>query len=82
MNDIDFIIEFLKYFILINFIWLAFAHLMVGYISSGYSVFKKIYPGTEEEYKKLLTGIIHIWRLLLLFFAIIPLITLIIIKGF
>ena len=80
MQNIDFIIKFLKYFILINFIWLGFTHLMVGYIHNGYSVFKKIYPGTEDEYKKLLTHMIHIWRLLLLFFGIIPLLTLLIIK--
>ena len=80
MQNIDFIIEFFKYFILINFIWLGFTHLMVSYIYNGYSVFKKIYPGTEDEYKKLLTTIIHSWRLLLLFFGIIPLLTLIIIK--
>jgi len=80
MQNTDYIIEFLKYFILINFIWMSFSHLMVGYIYNGYSVFKKIYPGTEDEYKKLLTGVIHIWRLLLVFFAIIPLITLFIIK--
>ena len=80
MENIDFIIRFLKYFILINFIFMSFSHIMIGYIYSGYSVFKKIYPDTEDEYKKLLTGIFHIWRLLLLFFGIIPLITLIIIN--
>jgi len=56
-----------------------FSHLMISYVYSGYSVFKKMYPGTEDEYKKLLTGIFHIWRLLLLFFGIIPLITLLVI---
>ena len=78
MENINFIIDFLKYFILINFIFMSFSHIMVGYIYTGYSVFKNIYPGSENEYKKLLTGIFHIWRLLLLFFGIIPLIILII----
>ncbi len=78
MKNTDFIIEFLKYFILINFIFMSFSHIMISYIYSGYDFFKKMYPGTEDEYKKLLTGIFHIWRLLLLFFGIIPLITLII----
>ena len=79
MENTDFIIEFLKYFILINFIFMGFSHIMISYVHSGYSVFRKMYSGTEDEYKKLLTGIFHIWRLLLLFFGIIPLITLLII---
>ncbi len=74
-----FSIEFLTYFVLINFIFMSFSHIMISYVYSGYSVFKKMYSGTEDEYKKLLTGIFHIWRLLLLFFGIIPLITLLII---
>ena len=78
MENTDFIIEFLKYFILINFIFMSFSHIMISYTYSGYDFFKKMYPGTENEYKKLLTGIFHIWRLLLFFFGIIPLITLII----
>ncbi len=57
---------------------MTFSHIMISYVYSGYSVFKKMYPGTEDEYKKLLTGIFHLWRLLLLFFGIIPLITLLI----
>ena len=69
-------IEFLSWFVVINFIFMSFSHIMISYVYSGYSVFKKMYPGTEDEYKKLLTGIFHIWRLLLLFFGIIPLITL------
>jgi len=72
-------IEFLTYFILINFIFMSFSHIMISYVYSGYNVFKKMYSGTEDEYKKLLTAIFHIWRLLLLFFGIIPLITLLII---
>ena len=68
MENIDFIIKFLKYFILINFIFMSFSHIMIGYIYSGYSVFKKIYPDTEDEYKKLLTGILLI--ILSLFFWI------------
>lgn len=79
MENINFIINFLKYFILINFIFMSFSHIMISYIYSGYSVFKKMYSGTEDEYKKLLTGVFHIWRLLLLFFGIIPLITLLIV---
>ncbi len=71
-------IEFLTYFVLINFVFMSFSHLMISYLYSGYSIFKKMYPDTEDEYKKLLTGIFHIWRLLLLFFGIIPLITLLI----
>ena len=78
MENINFYIEFLKYFVLINFIWMCFSQLMITYIYNGYSVFKKIYPASEDEYKKLLTTIIHIWRLLLVFFGIIPLITLLI----
>ena len=78
MENTDFIIEFLKYFILINFIFMSFSHIMISYIYSGYGIFKKMYPGTEDEYKKLLMGIFHIWRLLFVFFGIIPLITLII----
>ena len=78
MENTDFIIEFLKYFILINFIFMSFSHIMISYAYSGYDFFKKMYPGTEDEYKKLLTGIFHIWRLLFVFFGIIPLITLII----
>ena len=72
-------IEFLTYFILINFIFMSFSHIMISYVYSGYNVFKKMYSGTEDEYKKLLTAIFHIWRLLLFFFGIIPLITLLII---
>jgi len=71
-------IEFLIWFVVINFIFMSFSHVMISYVYSGYSAFKKMYPGTEDEYKKLLTGIFHIWRLLLLFFGIIPLITLLI----
>ena len=71
-------IEFLTWFVVINFIFMSFSHVMISYVYSGYSAFKKMYPGTEDEYKKLLTGIFHIWRLLLLFFGIIPLITLLI----
>ena len=80
MDNINFIIEFLKYFILINFIWLGFVHVNLSYGYSGYNVFKKMFPGTEDEYKKLLTIIFHIWRLLVVFFGIIPLITLLIIE--
>jgi len=58
---------------------MSFSHIMISYVYSGYNVFKKMYSGTEDEYKKLLTAIFHIWRLLLLFFGIIPLITLLII---
>ena len=57
---------------------MSFSHIMISYAYSGYDFFKKMYPGTEDEYKKLLTGIFHIWRLLFVFFGIIPLITLII----
>ena len=80
MKNIELIIEFLKYFILVNFIFMSFTHIMISYVYSGYNIFQKMYPGTEKEYKKLLTSIFHIWRLLLLFFGIIPLITLLIIK--
>ena len=73
-------IQFLTYFVLINFIFMSFSHIMISYVYSGYSAFKKMYPGTEDEYKKLLTAIFHIWRLLLFFFGIIPLITLLIIS--
>ncbi len=73
-------IEFLTWFVLINFIFMSFSHIMISYVYSGYSAFKKMYPGTEDEYKKLLTAIFHIWRLLLFFFGIIPLITLLIIS--
>mgnify|MGYP000875605615 FL=1 len=59
---------------------MTFSHIMISYIYSGYSVFKNMFPGTEDEYKKLLTAIFHLWRLLLFFFAIIPLITLLIIN--
>lgn len=79
MENINFIIDFLKYFILINFIFMSFSHIMISYVYSGYSVFKKMYSGTEDEYKKLLTSVFHVWRLLLLFFGIIPLITLLIV---
>ena len=72
-------IEFLTWFVVINFIFMSFSHVMISYVYSGYSAFKKMYPGTEDEYKKLLTAIFHIWRLLLFFFGIIPLITLLII---
>ncbi len=72
-------IEFLIWFVVINFIFMSFSHVMISYVYSGYSAFKKMYPGTEDEYKKLLTAIFHIWRLLLFFFGIIPLITLLII---
>ncbi len=71
-------IEFLTWFVVINFIFMSFSHVMISYVYSGYSAFKKMYPGTEDEYKKLLTAIFHIWRLLLFFFGIIPLITLLI----
>jgi len=71
--------EFLTYFVLTNFIFMCFSHIMVSYVYSGYGAFKKMYPGTEDEYKKLITGIFHIWRLLLFFFGIAPLITLLII---
>ena len=80
MKNINLVIEFLNFFIIVNFIFMSFTHIMIGYVYSGYSIFKKIYPGTEDEYKKLLTGIFHIWRLLLMFFGIIPLITLLIIN--
>jgi len=73
-------IEFLTWFVVINFIFMSFSHIMISYVYSGYSAFKKMYPGTEDEYKKLLTAIFHIWRLLLFFFGIIPLITLLIIS--
>ena len=73
-------IEFLTWFVVINFIFMSFSHVMISYVYSGYSAFKKMYPGTEDEYKKLLTAIFHIWRLLLFFFGIIPLITLLILK--
>ena len=73
-------IEFLTWFVVINFIFMSFSHVMISYVYSGYSAFKKMYPGTEDEYKKLLTAIFHIWRLLLFFFGIIPLITLLIIS--
>ena len=79
MNNVNYIIEFLKYFILINFVWMGIVHLNLSYGYSGYNMFKKMFPGTEEQYKKLLTTIFHIWRLLVLFFGIIPLITLLII---
>ena len=80
MENINFYIEFLKYFVLINFIWMCFSQLMITYIYNGYSVFKKIYPGSEDEYKKLLATTIQIWKLLWLFFGLIPLITLLIIN--
>ena len=80
MENINFYIEFLKYFVLINFIWMSFTHLMIAYVYNGYSVFKKIYPGSEDEYKKLLATTIQIWKLLWLFFGLIPLITLLIIN--
>ena len=73
-------IEFLTWFVVINFIFMSFSHVMISYVYSGYSAFKKMYPGTEDEYKKLLTAIFHIWRLLLFFFGIIPLITLLILE--
>ena len=71
-------IQFLTYFVLINFIFMSFSHIMISYVYSGYSAFKNMYPGTEDEYKRLLTAVFHIWRLLLFFFGIIPLITLLI----
>ena len=46
-------IEFLTWFVVINFIFMSFSHVMISYVYSGYSAFKKMYPGTEDEYKKL-----------------------------
>ena len=79
MDNVNYIIEFLQYFVLINFIFMVFVHLNLSYGYSGYNMYKKMFPGTEEEYKKLLTTIFHVWRLLMFFFGIIPLITLLII---
>ena len=80
MSNVNFIIEFLQYFILINFIFMGIVHLNLSYGYNGYNIYKKMFPGTEQEYKKLLTAIFHVWRLLMLFFGIIPLIVLLIIQ--
>ena len=44
------LIEFLQYFILINFIFMSLSHVMIAYVYSGYSMFKKMYPGTKMIY--------------------------------
>tara|TARA_Y100000746_G_scaffold198583_1_gene181914 strand:+ start:802 stop:1044 length:243 start_codon:yes stop_codon:yes gene_type:complete len=80
MCDIDFVISFLKYFIIINFIWMTFSHLMIAYVNNGYNFFKNIYPGNEEEYKKLLVLVFHFWRFFLLFFGITPFLVLLLMK--
>ena len=59
---------------------MGLVHLNLSYGYSGYTMYKKMFPGTEEEYKKLLTTIFHMWGLLMFLFGIIPLITLLIIQ--
>ena len=80
MESIDFMIKFLKYFILINIGMMILTFLITCYVDSGYRYFKKLYSGSEDEYKTMLVGVIHIWRLLLIFFGLIPLLTLLVIK--
>jgi len=82
MNDINLIIDFFKWFSIINIsVIILFYILLYFAFDFVYMPYKKIYMGSKEDFNKLLIQIFLQYRMLTSFFAIFPYITLLIITN-
>ena len=82
MNDINLIIEFFKWFSIINISVIIFFYILLYFaFDFVYMPYKKIYMGSKEDFNKSLINIYLHYRIMTGFFAIIPYITLLIIKN-
>ena len=80
--DINIIIDFFKWFSIINIsVIILFYILLYFAFDFVYMPYKKIYMGSKEDFNKSLIKIYLQYRIMTGFFAIIPYITLLIIKN-
>jgi hypothetical protein len=80
--DINIIIDFFKWFSIINIsVIILFYILLYFAFDFIYMPYKKIYRGSKEDFNKSLIKIYLQYRIMTGFFAIIPYITLLIIKN-
>ena len=82
MNDINLIIDFFKWFSIINIsVIILFYILLYFAFDFVYMPYKKIYMGSKEDFNKSLIQIFLQYRIPTGFFAIFPYMTLLIIKN-
>ena len=82
MNDINLIIDFFKWFSIINIsVIILFYILLYFAFDFVYMPCKKIYMGSKEDFNKSLIQMFLQYRMLTGFFAIFPYITLLIINN-
>ena len=82
MDNINLIIDFFKWFSIINIsVIILFYILLYFAFDFVYMPYKKIYMGSKEDFNKSLIKIYLQYRIMTGFFAIIPYITLLIIKN-
>ena len=82
MNDINLIIDFFKWFSIINIsVIILFYILLYFAFDFVYMPYKKIYMGSKEDFNKSLIQYFLHYRMLTGFFVIFPYITLLIIKN-
>ena len=82
MDNINLIIDFFKWFSIINIsVIILFYILLYFAFDFVYTPYKKIYMGSKEDFNKSLIQIFLQYRMLTGFFAIFPYITLLIIKN-
>ena len=82
MDDINLIIDFFKWFSIINIsVIILFYILLYFAFDFVYMPYKKIYMGSKEDFNKTLIQIFLQYRILTGFFAIFPYITLLIITN-
>ena len=79
--DINFLTDFFMWFSIINVLLIILMYVVIYFAFDFiYMFFKKMYMGSKEEFNKLIMNIFFLYRMLTGFFAIIPFITLLIIK--
>ena len=79
--DINLLTDFFMWFSIINVSLITLFYLLINFAFDFiYMFFKKMYMGSKEEFNKLIMNIFLLYRMLTGFFAIIPYITLLIIK--
>ena len=79
--DINLLTDFFMWFSIINVSLIILFYALINFAFDFiYMFYKKIYMGSKEEFNKLIMNIFLLYRMLTGFFAIIPYITLLIIK--
>ena len=79
--DINLLTDFFMWFSIINVSLIILFYALINFaFDIIYMFFKKMYMGSKEEFNKLIMNIFLLYRMLTRFFAIIPYITLLIIK--